>query len=39
MSTTSSEPVYVTSGIVPLTRTQLIATMTGLLLAATACKC
>ena len=34
MSTTSSEPVYVTSGIVPLTRTQLIATMTGLLLAA-----
>jgi len=34
MSTASSEPVYVTSGLLRLTRTQLIGTMTGLLLAA-----
>ena len=32
--TTASEPVYVTSGLVRLTRPQLIGTMTGLLLAA-----
>jgi EmrB/QacA subfamily drug resistance transporter len=34
MSTASSEPVYVTSGLLRLTRPQLIGTMTGLLLAA-----
>jgi hypothetical protein len=34
MSTAVSEPVYVTSGIVRLTRPQLVGTMTGLLLAA-----
>src|SRR5207302_10748180 len=34
MSTTAADPVYVTSGLVPLTRPQLIGTMTGLLLAA-----
>jgi EmrB/QacA subfamily drug resistance transporter len=32
--TTASEPVYVTSGLLRLTRPQLIGTMTGLLLAA-----
>ncbi len=32
--TTASEPVYVTSGLIRLTRPQLIGTMTGLLLAA-----
>jgi len=32
--TTASEPVYVTSGLVRLTKPQLIGTMTGLLLAA-----
>src|SRR5437899_233303 len=34
MSTTAADPVYVTSGLVRLTRPQLIGTMTGLLLAA-----
>ncbi len=34
MTTAASEPVYVTSGLVRLTRPQLIGTMTGLLLAA-----
>jgi len=34
MSTAASEPVYVTSGLLRLTRPQLIGTMTGLLLAA-----
>jgi EmrB/QacA subfamily drug resistance transporter len=34
MSTAAPEPVYVTSGLVRLTRPQLIGTMTGLLLAA-----
>src|SRR5262249_22190664 len=34
VTTTESAPVYVTSGIVRLTRPQLISTMTGLLLAA-----
>src|SRR2546425_7771728 len=34
MSTTAAEPVYVTSGLVRLTKPQLIGTMTGLLLAA-----
>src|SRR3954469_3347545 len=34
MSTAAAEPVYVTSGLVRLTRPQLIGTMTGLLLAA-----
>src|SRR6187431_244910 len=34
MSNTAAEPVYVTSGIVRLTRPQLIGTLTGLLLAA-----
>src|SRR5258708_39350677 len=34
MSTTAAEPVYVTSGLVRLTKPQLVGTMTGLLLAA-----
>src|SRR4051812_10568552 len=34
MATTSAAPEYVTSGLVRLTRPQLIGTMTGLLLAA-----
>src|SRR4029079_12303923 len=34
MSTTAAKPLYVTSGLVRLTRPQLIGTMTGLLLAA-----
>ncbi|HKB10902.1 MAG TPA: MDR family MFS transporter [Vicinamibacterales bacterium] len=34
MSTTPTEPAYVTSGLIRLTRPQLIGTMTGLLLAA-----
>src|SRR5256885_2514021 len=34
MSTTAADPVYVTSGLVRLTRPQLVGTMTGLLLAA-----
>src|SRR3954468_21945122 len=34
MSSAAAEPVYVTSGLVRLTRPQLIGTMTGLLLAA-----
>src|SRR5258707_12736773 len=34
MSTTAAEPVYVTSGLVRLTKPQLIGTMTGLLRAA-----
>jgi EmrB/QacA subfamily drug resistance transporter len=34
MSTPAAEPVYVTSGLVRLTKPQLIGTMTGLLLAA-----
>src|ERR1700719_5268547 len=34
MSVTAAEPVYVTSGLVRLTKPQLIGTMTGLLLAA-----
>ena len=34
MSNTAAEPVYVTSGLVRLTRPQLVGTMTGLLLAA-----
>src|SRR5688572_26011818 len=34
MTTSASEPVYVTSGLVRLTRPQLVGTLTGLLLAA-----
>ena len=34
MSTTSAEPIYVTSGLVRLTKPQLMGTMLGLLLAA-----
>src|SRR5947199_6292322 len=34
MTTTAADPVYVTSGLVRLTRPQLVGTMTGLLLAA-----
>src|SRR5437764_13607218 len=34
MTTTAADPVYVTSGLVRLTRPQLIGKMTGLLLAA-----
>src|SRR5436309_15322577 len=34
MTTTAAPPVYVTSGLVRLTRPQLIGTLTGLLLAA-----
>src|ERR1700746_612203 len=34
MTTTSSEPHYATAGLVPLTRPQLVGTLTGLLLAA-----
>src|SRR5215216_7844619 len=34
MTTAASEPVYVTSGLLRLTRPQLVGTMTGLLLAA-----
>src|SRR5260221_5891870 len=34
MSTAAADPVYVTSGLVRLTRAQLIGTLTGLLLAA-----
>src|SRR6202035_1930888 len=34
MSTATAEPVYVTSGLVRLTKPQLVGTLTGLLLAA-----